>query len=104
MPEEYCARGHVSPKLDAFSYGVVLLELITGRAPTAVVQLAYEDEALVRNVHRYVDAEAGAWPKRAVKGLAAVAEGCHQYRATNRTTVASVLPKLKALAASASTS
>ena len=33
MPYEYSQSGHVSAKTDAFAFGVVLLEMITGRPP-----------------------------------------------------------------------
>ena len=33
MPPEYIQYGHVSAKTDTYAYGVVLLELLTGRPP-----------------------------------------------------------------------
>jgi hypothetical protein len=38
MPAEYLMAGHISEKTDTFAFGVVLLELLTGRPP-------YDDEA-----------------------------------------------------------
>jgi len=31
MPPEYAARGHFSVKSDVFSYGVIVLEIVTGK-------------------------------------------------------------------------
>ena len=34
MPPEYTKHGKISPKLDAFSFGVCLLEMLSGRRAT----------------------------------------------------------------------
>jgi len=31
MPPEYAARGHFSVKSDVFSYGVIVLEIVSGK-------------------------------------------------------------------------
>ena len=43
---EYASSGKVTEKSDAYSYGVVLLELITGRKPLDTSQLL-DDPSLV---------------------------------------------------------
>jgi serine/threonine protein kinase len=43
MAPEYMERGHVSEKTDAFAFGIVLLELLIGRAPKAVVAMVCHD-------------------------------------------------------------
>ena len=78
---------------------MVLLELVTGRPHTRVVEMIYDDIAFFKNIEQYVDPQAGKWPKKISKGLAAIAEKCHQARAPLRAEIASVLPKLQALAA-----
>jgi serine/threonine protein kinase len=101
MPEEYLARGEVSEKLDAYSFGVVCLELLTGAPASHVLGGLFDDPGYFQNAQRYADAQAGAWPAAAVSALAAVAEGCVEFRARSRVTVREVLPKLEALAARA---
>lgn len=44
MAPEYAASGKLTDKSDVFSYGVMLLELITGRRP---VDSSYMEDSLV---------------------------------------------------------
>jgi serine/threonine protein kinase len=47
MPPEYTQRGHVSEKTDAFAFGLMTIELLTGLHPTYARELIDE----VRRVH-----------------------------------------------------
>lgn len=54
MAPEYASSGKLTEKSDVFSFGVVLLELITGRKPVDTSQ-PVGDESLVEWVSYIVD-------------------------------------------------
>ena len=98
MPPEYTSFGIVSEKTDAYSYGMVLLEILTGATPRQVCQLYHADEGFFKKMHLHVDQKAGEWPARVVKGLATAAESCLEFRTAERATVRGVLPAIRKLA------
>lgn len=53
MAPEYASSGKLTEKSDVFSYGVVLLELITGRKPVDASQ-PLGDESLVEWVNNFI--------------------------------------------------
>ena len=48
MPNEYFHSGQVSEKTDAYSFGMVLMELITGKSSRAVAVMVTTDDAWIR--------------------------------------------------------
>jgi hypothetical protein len=83
--------------LDSYAFGVLVLELLTGKTGMEVVSLSMMEPEFFKTMSAYVDSRA-AWPKKAATRLAKVGEGCLAYNAHARTSVRDVLPALEALA------
>jgi hypothetical protein len=97
MPPEYEKGGHVSVKTDSYAFGIVLLELLTGKVGLVAAALHVEEPDLFEEMMDHVDARAGRWPAPVVAGLAAAVERCIAFYARSRATVAEVLPQLGVL-------
>ena len=101
MPLEYLQSGHVSEKTDAYAFGVVLLELLTGEEPadsatgdmlTQRLHAPLQDAA--RELPRLLDASAGEWPLPQAVAVGGVASRCIEVIAMERCDVHDVLPTL----------
>ena len=99
MPPEYVQNGHCSSKTDAYAFGIVLLEVLTGKPPMEVANMNYADEDLHKNMAQHTDASAGAWAAGAVEAMAKASQACLEFRSQKRSTVQDVLPALEATCA-----
>ncbi|AQK81472.1 Protein kinase superfamily protein [Zea mays] len=52
LAPEYAIRGHVTRKADVYSYGVLLIEIVSGRCNTDT-KLPYDDQILLEKTWRY---------------------------------------------------
>jgi serine/threonine protein kinase len=96
MPLEYLQGGEISPKTDAFAYGIVLCELLTGLNPMEMpLQVAVED-ALDLDIRTILDTKTN-WDKELARKLAEIAIRCTAARKIKRATVSEVLPNLERL-------
>jgi interleukin-1 receptor-associated kinase 4 len=100
--------GHLTPKSDVYSYGVVLLELLSGRRAMDEERGGFDDETLVdwakpflidsRRVLRIMDTRLGGqYPKKAAQAAAALALQCLHTDPKNRPPMIDVLTTLEKL-------
>ncbi|XP_050382263.1 probable serine/threonine-protein kinase PBL7 [Argentina anserina] len=104
LAPEYASTGKLTTKSDVYSYGVVLLELLTGRVPVDTKRPSGEHVlvswALPRLtnrekvVHMVDPALKGQYSKRDLIQIAAIAAMCVQPEAEYRPLMADVVPSL----------
>uniref|UniRef100_A0A0D9VJ83 RING-type E3 ubiquitin transferase n=1 Tax=Leersia perrieri TaxID=77586 RepID=A0A0D9VJ83_9ORYZ len=61
LDPEYLSTGELTPCSDVYSFGIIILHLLTGKSPeniTTIVENAMEK----RHLHSIMDASAGSWP------------------------------------------
>ncbi|KAK4751663.1 hypothetical protein SAY87_020461 [Trapa incisa] len=99
MDPEFLSTGELSPKSDAYSFGIILLRLLTGRS---ALRLAKEvQNALDKgNLKSLLDPLAGDWPFVQAEQLAHLALRCCEVNRKNRPNLGSevwrVLEPMKA--------
>ena len=127
MPPEYLSRGQVSPRTDAFAYGIVTIELITGLHPVAARELIEEyepdelpdlikrfhdgDTRLEKEIAKAASARGGSrgwqqqykprarcvWPPAALDIVTSIAVRTSYLRPKRRAEVRDILPELEEL-------
>ena len=99
------AVGHVSQKTDTYAFGVVLLELLTGKPPfdaAAKTVLAFEMAPMMAapeaRLPPVLDRRAGGgrdvWPRDGALELARIAAWCLKRQASERCTIRDVLYRI----------
>ncbi|XAR51064.1 Non-specific serine/threonine protein kinase [Bertholletia excelsa] len=103
---EYVATGHLTPKSDVYSYGVVLLELLSGRRTMSDQQSVGPEETLVdwakpflgdnRRVLRIMDTRLGGqYSRKGAQAAAILALQCLHTDPKNRPAMTNILSTLE---------
>ena len=94
----------VSTKLDSYSFGVIILEVLTGLPPWDITRKEAKDlksyvELEEHTIYDILDNSGGQWKLEIVDTLMEVSEHCTQFKKKHRCNVEDILLKLEALSA-----
>ncbi|GMH04094.1 hypothetical protein Nepgr_005933 [Nepenthes gracilis] len=104
MDPEYQRTGTVRPKSDLYSFGIILLQLLTGLHPSGLL-LVMEKVVESGSLSNKLDNSISDWPVTEAEDLARVALDCCELRCRDRPDLETeVLPVLKRLADAADAS
>ncbi|EEE57531.1 hypothetical protein OsJ_07848 [Oryza sativa Japonica Group] len=58
---EFLSTGELAPRCDVYSFGIIILHLLTGKSPQNITTIV-EDAMEKRQLHSIMDTSAGSWP------------------------------------------
>ncbi|KAJ4780073.1 U-box domain-containing protein kinase family protein [Rhynchospora pubera] len=83
MDPEYFQSGELTPQYDVYSFGIVLLELVTAKDPRGLRKLV-EDAIQKGELKKFVDPSAGKWPFEEAKKMVLLGLRCSDISRKNR--------------------
>ncbi|CAN6324636.1 unnamed protein product [Urochloa humidicola] len=101
---EYMAHGELTSGSDTYSFGIIILRLLTGRNPREIVKRV-EDAMINDELHTIIDRSAGEWPFVQAQQLARIGMRCAVEKRRRRADLATdVWPVVEPMMKSASLS
>ena len=93
---EYQRTGVFTPKSDVYAFGLVMLQLLTGKSPTGLIK-CIENAVEQNKLSEVLDPTAGNWPINEATEMALLAIECSELKRKSRPELNTVLPKLDKL-------
>jgi hypothetical protein len=94
---EYSKYGKVGPKLDAFAFGVCLLELMSGRRPTENLLEVFDGHEPIATVAEALDARVGDWVVTDALAIVKIGIQCQETLTSRRLSTTEALVQMEQL-------